>query len=158
MNAIANKIVVKVSDAKISNNPDDTLITYSLGSCIGLCLYDEIHKVGCLFHYQLPCAKSSPEKAAVNPFMFADSGLKLILNKMAELGAKKQHLIATVAGGAAINIAPKGFDIGKRNHLAIRKMMWKLGIPIKKEDVGGNIPRTVSMDMSNGQVTIKKSG
>ena len=152
------KLVVKVSDAKISSNPEDTLITYSLGSCIGVCVYDTAKKIGALLHYQLPTASLSPEKAQQNPFMFADSGLKIILNKMLEMGASKRNMVATVAGGAAINIAPKGFDIGKRNHLAIRKIMWKLGIPIQNEDVGGDTPRTVFMDMSNGAVTIKRSG
>ena len=152
-----NKIIVNVSDAKVSSNPGDILATYSLGSCIGVCLYDTSTGVGGMLHYQLPDSSINPERAQENPFMFADTGLRELINTMKSLGIRKNSIQATVVGGASINIAPKGFDIGKRNHIVIRKLMWKLGIPIRNEDVGGSIPRTVFMDIADGQVMIKHS-
>lgn len=148
-------IIVNISDAKVSNNQLDILKTYSLGSCIGVCLYDTKIGIGGLLHYQLPQSSLNPDRAKENPFMFADTGIKAVINKMYSLGSRKEYLNVTIAGGASITIAPKGFDIGKRNHLAIRKIMWKLGIPIKNEDVGGTHPRNVYLDIASGQVTIK---
>lgn len=152
-----NTIIVNVSDAKLSNNPSVILATYSLGSCIGVCLHDAVIGVGGLFHYQLPDSSINPERALENPFMFADTGLKILINQMRSMGIRKENLNVTVAGGASIAIAPKGFDVGKRNHLAIRKILWKLGVPIRKEDVGGSCPRNVYLDIANGQVTIKQT-
>lgn len=152
-----NKIIVKVSDAMVSQNPSDIIATYSLGSCIGVCLYDTFTGVGGMLHYQLPDSSLNPERAHANPYMFADTGLKALYNTMKSFGVRKSNIHAVVAGGASIAIAPQGFDIGKRNHLAIRKLMWKLGVPIKSEDVGGSCPRTVFMDIADGQVTIKRS-
>ena len=151
-------VVVTISDAKVSNNPADILTTYSLGSCIGVSLYDACVGVGGLFHYQLPDSSLHPDRATEKPFMFADTGLKALLSKLMSMGARKENLNVTVAGGAAIAAAPKGFDIGKRNHLAIRKIMWKAGIRIRNEDVGGATPRNLYLDIENGNVTIKTFG
>lgn len=150
-----NTIIVNVSDAKVSNNPLDILRTYSLGSCIGVCLYDNCVGVGGMLHYQLPDSSLHPERAKEKPMMFADTGLKLVIEKMLSMGAIIKNLNVIIAGGASIAIAPKGFDIGKRNHLAVRKIMWKMGIPIKNEDVGGSCPRNAYLDIADGQVTIR---
>ena len=149
------KIVVNISDAKASNCSTDILATYSLGSCIAVCLYDDIARAGGLLHYQLPDSSLHPERAVNKPFMFADTGLKKLYDRMVLLGATKRNIHVTIAGGASIDIAPKGFDIGKRNHLAIRKLMWRLGLRIGNEDVGGDRPRNVYLDIATGNVSIK---
>ena len=69
----SRKLIVGVSDAKASCEAEDTIITYSLGSCIGVCLYDPVVGVGGLLHNQLPESKMDPQKAVEKPFMFADS-------------------------------------------------------------------------------------
>ena len=93
--------------------------------------------MGGLLHYQLPDSKMSPERAAEKPFMFADTGLKALVRKLEALGAKKRRLHVKIAGGAAMSNGPKGFDIGKRNCLAIRKLLWKYGVFLDAEEVGG---------------------
>ena len=148
------RIIINVSDAKVSNNPEDVLITYSLGSCIGVCLYDSDRKIGGMLHYQLPDSKMNPERAQENPFMYADTGMKLLINKMLSIGANRQRMQVKIAGGAAMDTGPKGFDIGKRNHLAIRKILWKNGMLINSEDVGGSYPRNLHINIENGMVTV----
>ncbi|TFG47792.1 MAG: chemotaxis protein CheD [Candidatus Brocadiia bacterium] len=150
-----NKIIVHVSDAKVSRDPNDVLVTYSLGSCIGVCIYDSVTNVGGMLHYQLPDSTIDPEKAREKPFMFADTGLALLIQKMISMGAEKKRLQVKIAGGANMDTGPKGFDIGKRNHMAIRKIMWKNGIFIAAEDIGGNTPRNMYLNMGNGAVTVK---
>jgi chemotaxis protein CheD len=152
------RIVVEVSDAKVSNDPADVLVTYSLGSCIGVCLYDAENKIGGLLHYQLPDSKMNPDRAMENPFMYADSGMKILVDKMLLMGANKRKIKIKIAGGAAMDMGPKGFDIGKRNHLAIRKILWKNGMLIDSEDIGGSSPRNLYINIDNGMVTVRSDG
>ncbi|MCD6392688.1 MAG: chemotaxis protein CheD [Planctomycetes bacterium] len=155
---VKTKVIVDVSDAKASNDPGDLLTTYSLGSCIGVCLYDSPTHIGGMLHYQLPDSKMDPERAQQKPFMFADTGMKLLLGKLLSMGANKKRMQIKIAGGAEMNTGPKGFNIGKRNYLAIRKLLWKNGMFIGAEDIGGHSPRTVYMNIADGSVTIKANG
>lgn len=152
-----NRVIIHVSDAKVSNNPSDVLATYSLGSCIGVCLYDPVTRVGGMLHYQLPSSKLDPDRAKEKPFMFADTGLKILFGKLTSLGANNKRMQIKIAGGAMMETGPQGFDIGKRNHLAVRKLLWKNGMFIDAEDVGGNTPRNMYLNMANGTVTIKSN-
>ena len=155
---VKTKIIVHVSDGKASCDPSDVIVTYSLGSCIGVCLYDKHAKVGGLLHFQLPESKMGIERAQEKPFMFADTGLALLIQEMTQLGAKKRLLSVKIAGGAAMNNGPKGFDIGKRNGLAIRKLVWKQGLFLDAEEVGGFSPRNLSLDVEDSTVVMRSNG
>jgi chemotaxis protein CheD len=152
------RTIVHVSDAKVSDDPADVLTTYSLGSCIGVCLYDRASQIGGMLHYQLPDAKMDPERAKEKPFMFADSGMKILVDKLVSMGANKKRMQIKVAGGASMSTGPKGFDIGKRNYLALRKNLWKQGMFIDAEDVGGFSPRNMYLNIADGTVTIRSNG
>jgi chemotaxis protein CheD len=151
-------VIVHVSDAKVSNDPMDVLATYSLGSCIGVSLYDPVMHIGGMLHYQLPASSLDPERAREIPFMFADTGMQLLLDKLAAMGTDRKRIHVKIAGGACMDAGPKGFEIGKRNHLAIRKILWKFGMFINAEDVGGASPRNMYLDIADGSVTIKSNG
>ncbi len=148
------KHVVDISDAKISTSPEDVIVTYSLGSCIGVSMYDRKAKVGGMLHFQLPDSSKSAEKAVANPFMFADTGVELLINKLCQLGADVKSLQVKIAGGAQIMNDAKMFQIGKRNYAAIRQIMWKKGIFIEKEDVGGTCARSLVLNMADGKVIV----
>jgi len=151
------RIIVNVSDCRISRNLVDVLATYSLGSCIGVCLYDPMVHVGGMLHYQLPNSTMDPDRAKDKPFMFADSGMNIMVKKLVSMGAVKKRMRVKIAGGSTMDTGPKGFDIGKRNYLAIRKILWKNGMFIDAEDVGGNSPRNMYMNIANGGVTIRSN-
>lgn len=151
------RIIVNVSDARVSKNPADVIATYSLGSCIGICLYDPVTHIGGMLHYQLPDSKQDPERAKTKPLMFADTGMKILVKKLMSMGANKKRMQVKIAGGAAMDTGPKGFDIGKRNYLAMRKIMWKNGMFIDAEDIGGSLPRNMYMNIANGTITIKSN-
>lgn len=155
---LQTKTIINVSDAKVSNNPGDVLTTYSLGSCIAVCLYDPSCHTGGMLHYQLPDSKIDPDRAKEKPFMFADAGMKLLVEKLLSMGANKKRMKTKIAGGAAMDIGPKGFDIGKRNYLAIRKILWKHGMFIDAEDVGGSSPRNMYMNIASGDVKVRSNG
>jgi chemotaxis protein CheD len=155
---VKKRIVVDISDAKISKDIDDILTTYSLGSCIGVSLYDVNAKIGGLFHYQLPTSSLDKPKAEKLPFMFADTGMALLLNKLVSMGVNKKRLQVKIAGGSNMTTGPKGFDIGKRNYLAIRKVLWQHGMFIDGEDIGGSSPRNMYLNMTDGSVTVRSVG
>jgi chemotaxis protein CheD len=155
---LKTRVTINISDARVSRDPGDILVTYSLGSCIAVSLYDSQNQIGGMLHYQLPESKMDPQRAAQKPLMFADTGMKLLLDKLVSMGANPKRLQVKIAGGAAMDIGPKGFDIGKRNYLAIRKILWKSGMFIDAEDVGGSSPRNMYLNIETGAVTVRSTG
>ncbi|RKY47410.1 MAG: chemotaxis protein CheD [Candidatus Neomarinimicrobiota bacterium] len=133
----------------------NVLITYALGSCIGVVLYDPVEMVGAMLHSMLPLSRSDPDKARKNPYMYTDTGVELLLRKVFDLGATRKNLVAKVAGGANLLDDKRFFRIGEKNYMVVRKILWKNNILISGEDVGGSKPRTMVLDMSTWRVTIR---
>jgi len=136
----------------------DVVVTHALGSCIGLVIYDPIAHVGGILHYMLPDSTVNPEKAAKNPWMFADTGIPLFFKKAYELGAGKPRLVVRVAGGAQLLDPNEFFAIGKRNHMALRKIFWKNGIMIMAEHIGGVASRTLFLEIGDEKVWVQTGG
>lgn len=155
---LKTKLIVTVADAKISNNSADILATYSLGSCIAVCLYDPSVKIGGILHYQLPNSTLDTQKAKDKPFMFADTGIYTLYKAMTSMGVTKKFLEVKIAGGSTMKMGPKGFDIGKRNYLAARKFLWQEGLFVDAEDIGGSSPRNVYMNIEDGTVIVRSIG
>ncbi len=152
------KQIVGVADMKVSNNPGESIVTYSLGSCIGLVIYDPAVKVGGMLHYMLPDSSIDRQKAAARPYMFADSGIPRLFKTAYQLGAAKQRMRVYVAGGAEILDQQGFFNIGKRNYMALKKMFFKNKVMITSQDVGGNVNRTVRIEIATGDIYVKTSG
>lgn len=154
-----NKHTVGIADMIVLASADDLIVTYALGSCLGITIYDPVVRVGGMLHAMLPTSSNDPEKAQKNPFMFVDSGVPRLFLESYKLGAKKERLIVKVAGGASINKTEVDdhFQIGKRNCLMLRKLLWKNGVMIKAEDVGGHIARTMTLALTDGGIMIRNS-
>lgn len=150
--------VVSISDMKISNCEDDIIITYSLGSCIGMAVYDPVAKVGGMIHYMLPASKIAPAKAEANPAMFADTGVPMLLNYLLQSGAQKSRMLIKVAGGAQLMDDNKVFNIGERNFLMLRKLLWANNLLLKGQHVGGAVARTLKLEIATGRVTVRFAG
>ncbi|HYA40823.1 MAG TPA: chemotaxis protein CheD [Syntrophobacteraceae bacterium] len=147
--------VVGVADMVVSASPDELLVTYSLGSCIAVVIFDPVACVGGMLHYMLPESSLDAEKAAKNPCMFADTGITRLFKSSYQLGAKKENIVVKTAGGAQMLDASGLFNIGKRNYLAMRKIFWKNNVAIAAEHVGGEVNRTVRLEMDTGRVILK---
>ena len=148
-------IRVGMADYKVGKAPA-TLISYGLGSCIGVSLYDPQLKVGGLLHIMWP--DSTQDRASDNPAKFADTGLPLMLDDVLKLGAVRSRLVAKIAGGAQMFAFANATDImrvGARNAEAITKLLEGLKIPLIAQDVGGTYGRTVSIDLSSGEYTVR---
>jgi len=142
---------VGVADMKVSAKKDDLIITHALGSCLGVTVHDPVACVGGLLHVMLPLSTIDPAKADRNPFMFVDTGFPRLLIECFKDGAQKQRL-------EVLREEDDFFQIGKRNLIILRKLLWQNGILLKTYDVGGIHSRTMSLDISSGKVTIKSNG
>lgn len=152
-------LVVGISDMKIAKVPD-TLVTYALGSCVGICLYDATAKIAGLSHIMLPESKNVPNDSAV--CKFADSAIPELVKRMERMGASRSRLKAKIAGGAKmfeVNGGGAGgntmWQIGERNVASVKNMLQQLRIPIVAHDVLLNYGRTVFFDPATGIVTVK---
>jgi len=142
----------------VSSDQEEVIVTYSLGSCVGLTLYDKVIKVGGLVHCMLPLSKIDPQRAEQKPCMFTDTGVTLLLQTLFNLGATRSNLIVKVAGAASLLDAKGLFKIGERNYTVLRKVLWKNSLLIGGEDVSGTASRTMSLYMKDGRTTIKSGG
>ena len=150
--------IVDIADMKISGNSGDILVTYSLGSCVGVAVYDPVVRVGGMIHCMLPLSKVDKDKARERPAMFVDTGMQLMLNQLFDNGVRKSRLKIAVAGGAQILNDDSLFKIGERNFTVLRKILWKNSMLMNVQDVGGNISRTIRLHIGSGRFTVKSQG
>ena len=145
---------------KISGENPDMLITYALGSCLGITVYDFKLKKAGLLHSMLPDSSIDRNKAVGNPYMYVDSGMKALLDNFYKSGSRKNNLIIRAAGGSSskVNEEDDFFKIGHRNFLSLRKYLWNEGLMLKAYDVGGYGSRTVTLEVENGKMLIKSQG
>jgi chemotaxis protein CheD len=155
---MAQLITIDIADLHTSNDLSATLVTYALGSCIAVILYDPVARVGGMIHYMLPTSKTSPEKARAKPAMFADTGIPLLFAEMYAHGCVKENIVVKVVGGGALYDDKGMFNIGKRNYTVLRKIFWKNNIIITSEDIGGKKSRTARLRIADGTVMIKSQG
>ena len=152
---MAALIKVGMADYKVGRAPA-TLISYGLGSCIGVSLYDPQAKVGGLLHIMLPDSKQA--RASDNPAKFADTGLPLMLADVLQQGASRSRLVAKMAGGAQMFAFSNATDImrvGTRNAEAVKNILRGMNIRVIAEDTGGSYGRTVQINLENGVYTVK---
>jgi chemotaxis protein CheD len=153
-----SSVVVGVADCQISKDSDSTLVTYALGSCIAIAIHDAVAGVGGLLHFMLPESSIDPAKASANPYMFADTGIPMLFRNAYQYGAEKRRLTVRLAGGAQVMDDNGVFKIGKRNYLAVRKILWKAGVLVHGEAVGGDSSRTVRLEVGSGKFWLRTGG
>lgn len=155
---MGNQQFVGIAEMKLSTNPDDVLVAPNLGSCVGVAVYDPVNKKGGLVHCLLPMSKSDPAKAALNPFMYVDTGVVKLLELFLLSGVDKRELIIVAAGGANINDEANVFEIGKKNHTVLKKILWKNNLLLRAENFGDSVGRTLSLDVGTGKAQLKMRG
>ncbi len=148
-------ITVGISDMKVVRSPG-VLVTYALGSCVGICLYDELLKIAALGHIMLPTYP--PDSSLDNQHRYADTCIPLMLREMERLGANRARIRAKICGGAKMFQVEGDLSfgsIGSRNVEAVKKALGEFRIPLHAEDTGLNYGRTVFFDAENGTMTVK---
>ena len=151
-----NKITIGIADMKMAQN-SGMLITYALGSCIGICLYDQKIKLGALIHIMLPL---NMEPGRKNTFKYADTGIRETLRLMEAKGASRARITAKIAGGAKMFEIKGGSlsNIGQRNIESVHNTLRREGVKLLQEDVGGTVARTLLFDVNNGLCCIRCYG
>jgi chemotaxis protein CheD len=150
------RLVVGIGELAVSDSPDDVIVTHALGSCIAVCLWDPKVRVAGLLHFLLPEAKLNPDRARRQPATFADAGIPLLFQAAYARGVDKARCIVKLVGGADVaGLQGVGsMNVGKRNLLMARQILWHNGVLVKAESTGGTIPRTVNLRASDGLVDV----
>ncbi len=139
----------------VSALPDTILTCIGLGSCIAVCVYDKLVKVGGVLHVVLPKSNGTNSD---NPARFADTAIPILVNKIIKLGGMRDRLTVKIAGGARISLAPgikDIFNMGEKNVTQVIEALKKEKIALAAADTGGNLGRTVKLYLNTGKITVK---
>lgn len=151
-------LVVGVADAAVGCARDGRIVTYALGSCIGLTAYYPVAKVGGMLHYLLPQPGAGAETEDVSAAMYGSTGVPMLVDRLTSRGAEASRLVLVAAGAAEILAGGSTMAIGKRNHAMLRKVLWRLGLELAASDVGGDQARTLRLDLADGAVRVRVRG
>lgn len=149
------RVVIGVGDMAVSNNDTVTLSTYALGSCVGVIAYDAASHAAGILHIMLPDSVICPSKGVKQPAMFADTGLPLLLKALIGVKADRTRLHFFLTGGASVLNGADPFKIGERNSVAVQQYLKANSYHIAGQDLGGNVNRTVHLEVATGNVTLK---
>jgi chemotaxis protein CheD len=148
-------IMVDVGTLAVSTSAEVLSTSAPVGSCVAVCLWEADAKVSGLLHFLLPDSKSDPAQAQSRPGAFADTGLMVLLDEAARCGARKSRCKVWLVGGAQVGDQENAVKLAKRNVLAARSALWKAGILLDREEVGGTKHRKATLSVSGGQLFMK---
>ncbi len=152
------RLVVGIGESAVSDQGGDVIVTHALGSCIAVCIWDPTTRVAGMLHFLLPESRINPERARVQPGTFADTGLPLLFAAAYAKGLQKRHAVVKLVGGADVSEAAGGaFNVGRRNTQIARQLLWKNGLLIRNEAVGGTAPRTVTFFVDDGRLQVSSA-
>jgi len=156
MTVQANVVVVNLGEVKVSKDPQTVLTCLGLGSCVGLCMYDPVSKVGGMAHIVLPVSFNG----GTNNTKFADVAVPSLLQRMREQGAVRARLVTKLVGGSQMlkQGTEHNFNTGQRNVEATNKVLSDEAIAIAAADVGGNRGRSLKLFVESGKVLVKSIG
>ncbi len=146
-------VVVGIAEGKIARN-GQVLVSYALGSCVGVCLYDRRGSTAGMVHIILPTKSSAVQQA--NPYKFADEGIRALIDEMVKAGVPRIRLAAKIAGGAKMfstdNIR---WEIGQQNVEAVKRTLAEERIPVTAEDTGKNYGRTIYFYVDESKLEVR---
>ncbi len=151
-------LVVGIGDMKATDQIDARLVTYSLGSCVGVVVYDPVVKVGGMLHAMLPNSAHNRDRAAERPFIYVDRGLPALFHAVYALGAFKERLLVKLAGGAELLQHSNFLNIGGSNVEAVKNMLQRNHVKLTAIDTGGREVRTLRLDIATGELIMDTVG
>jgi len=149
--------MVGIGEIAIVKEEGGVLKTMALGSCVGVMIYEKTTGTIGMAHIALPESQISPAAALTRPGRFADTAIPELIKKLSQATGVKitpRNSVVKIAGGANICDGASTFNIGKRNVMAVRKFLWKFRLGPSREDIGGSLSRTVTMDRNTGRIVI----
>lgn len=152
---MADRLRVGISEFRVARAPE-ILISYGLGSCLGIVLYDARLQLGGLAHSLLPGARAGGRES--RPAKHVAGAIRLLIDELLAAGSELQYLTAKLAGGANMfeSMNPGAEEgIGARNVSMGRQVLTQIGIPLLAEDVGGHHGRTIELDLATGLLRVR---
>ncbi len=152
---MAEVIRVGMAELKVGKSPAK-IITLGLGSCVGVCAYDTISKIGGLAHIMLP--DSSLGVPPINQAKFADTAIPLLVQELESLGAKLNQIIIKIIGGAEMFSTSSQnvyLGVGERNIIAVEETCRRMNLEISAKSAGGHVGKSVTLDLDTGVIEIK---
>lgn len=129
-----------------------TEIATVLGSCVAVCLFDSVQRIGSMNHYLLPLWNGN----GLQTPKFGNISIERMIENMENVGCYKVNMEAKLFGGANINTATKeSMMIGKKNVLIAKEILKKHNIRITAEDTGGSTGRRILMHSDTGKVLMR---
>jgi chemotaxis protein CheD len=152
--ATGPRMVVGIGELAVGTS--GVVVTHALGSCVAVCLFDPVTRVGGLLHFLLPDSRINPARARVQPAAFADLGIPLLFQRAYALGLTKATCVVKLVGGSEVTSTggSAALAVGKRNALAARSILWRNGVLVKGEALGGTVARTVTLSLLDGRIEI----
>jgi len=134
-------------------SPAPTEVTTILGSCVAVCVFDPVLRVGGTNHYLLPHWVGD----GLSSTRFGNVAVRCLIDKMLALGGRKQSLQAKVFGGACMVDAFEdgGGRLGAKNADLALRILRQEGIPVVAEDVGGRRGRKVIFHTDTGVALVR---
>ena len=148
------RIIVGIGEMAVADRSDDVIVTYALGSCVAVCLFDPVSHVAAMLHFLLPESSINARRAIAQPAAFGDTGIPLLVDTAVRRGLKKTRSSVRLVGGAMVANNPGAPATGHRNVLAARSILWRLGLFIGGQDVGGGEARTVHFAAGDGRLLV----
>jgi chemotaxis protein CheD len=155
---VDSSISVGLGERVVSRKPDDILVAYGLGSCLGIGMYDPIVRMAGLLHAVLPERMDGTD---IYSSRYVDSGVSGLLDDLLRAGALTSRLAIWVTGGANMLLTSefsKAFDIGNRNIDVAKRVFEDLHLPTPAVEVGGNLGRTIRLYVGTGRMTVRVIG
>ena len=152
------QIVVGIGECAVTPHENTTLVTYGLGSCIGIAAWNPLTGVAGLLHYMLPDSVVESRPRRDNPYLYADTAIPAFLNVCMRQGAKRSRLIFRAAGGARVLGDPDLFNIGHRKESSLKKILAGSGLQLRAELLGGGVSRTLRIEARSGRCWMEQAG
>jgi len=149
------RLVIGIGEFAVSNRPGDVIVTHALGSCIAVCVFDPRAGVAGMLHFLLPESSINPDRARAQPGVFADTGIPLLLDAASQYGLSKTRTIVTLVGGAEMTQQTvSSFATGRRNALAAKNVLWRAGVFVSGQEIGGSGARTLYLSVADGRMEV----
>lgn len=152
----SSRMIIGIGEFTVADDTSTVLVTHALGSCVAVCLWDPAAHVAGMLHFLLPDSRVNPVRAQQQPATFADLGIPILFQAAYKLGAVKQRCVVKLVGGADVTgVQGQGLlEVGRRNQVAAKNILWRNGVLIKAERLGGCEPRNVLLSVSDGSLRI----
>jgi chemotaxis protein CheD len=152
---LRRRLVIGIGEFAVSSRPGDVITTHALGSCIAVCVFDPAASVAGMLHFLLPEASINPERARLQPAVFADTGIPVLFQAAYDCGLVKRRAIVKLVGGADMGRAGvAAFNTGHRNALAAKNLLWRNGVFVSGQDIGGTGARTIHLSVGDGRLQV----